>query len=156
MNLNDNPRGGTFCLSSAGLAVGGTDTIARTNAPNGAGIDFAIDSKLYHLADADDNIALTGIAITSLYVSLALVLISTAGALTVVQSNEVLITEFNAGAAVLKWPKPTVNTCPIGAIKIACDSALFTGGTTSLGTANTATYYNLFTVPAAPMTVNND
>ena len=42
MNLNDNPRGGTICLSKAGLKIGNSDAKdVDIAAPNGAGVDFA-------------------------------------------------------------------------------------------------------------------
>jgi len=52
-NLNDDPRGGTMCLSKAGLVIGdGAKTGPAIAAPNGAGIDFVIDGIAYHKADA--------------------------------------------------------------------------------------------------------
>jgi len=152
INLNEAHRGGTMCLAKAGLAVGGTSTIGRTNAPNGAGIDFAINGLLYHLADADDNIALTGVAVADGYTSLVVVCVSTAGALTVVQGNSALTTDLTAGTDVLHWPTPTDGTCAIGAIKIAMDGAAFVGATTGLDAAEcTDTYYDFVTVPTAPL-----
>ena len=40
LNLNDNNRGGTFCLSNAGLAIGSTASQIAIAAPNGAGVDY--------------------------------------------------------------------------------------------------------------------
>jgi hypothetical protein len=156
MNNLEIPRGGTMCLSKAGLVVGSTATKAQIVAPNGAGVDFAIDGVLYHKADTDDSILFTGHTVTKLYTKLFLVCLSATLVVTVTASSEVLITEYEAGNAVLKWPEPTADTCPIGAIKIAATTAVFTGATTSLGTGNTATYYDIAAVPPEPMTAAND
>lgn len=153
INLNEAHRGGTMCLSKAGLAIGGTASIARTNAPNGAGIDFAINGLLYHLADADDNIAFTGLTQADLTTCLYMVCVSTAGALTVVQGTAVLTAALTAGTDVLQWPTPTAGTCAIGAIKLAMSGGAFTGGTTELSAATvTDTYYDFITPPSAPLT----
>jgi hypothetical protein len=153
INLNNSHRGGNFCLSKAGLAVGGTSSIARTNAPNGAGIDYCINGYVYHLTDADDNIALTGVAVADGYTSLVLVTINAAGTIAVIQSNSVLTTDLAAGNDQLVWPTPAANYVAIGAIKIAMDGAAFVGGTTGLDAAEaTDTYYDLFALPSGPMT----
>ena len=51
-------RSGTLCLSKAGLAEGTNAATIKTAAPNGAGIDYAIEGILYHKADGD-NVAMT-------------------------------------------------------------------------------------------------
>uniref|UniRef100_A0A6H1ZXW8 Uncharacterized protein n=1 Tax=viral metagenome TaxID=1070528 RepID=A0A6H1ZXW8_9ZZZZ len=153
LNLNELARGGTVCLSKAGVAIGGTTSKARTNAPNGAGVDFAINGILYHVADADNNIVLTGDVQTALYTNVYLVCINSANTITVVQGDEVLSASLTAGSVPLHWPTPTVNTCPIGAIKVAAGAGAFTPGTTALtGGTVTVTYYDLFAVPASPLT----
>ena len=155
MNL-ELPRGGTMCLSKAGLVVGSAAAKAQIVAPNGAGVDFAINGVLYHKTDTDDSILFTGMTVTKLYVNVFVVLLDSSGTVTVVDGDEVLITEYDAGNAVLDWPEPTADTCPIGAIKIAATTAVFTGATTVLGTGNTATYYDFCTIPPEPLTYNND
>ena len=50
LNLSELIKGGTLCLSKAGLVKGSTSTISIA-APNGAGVDFAIGGLLYHKAD---------------------------------------------------------------------------------------------------------
>ena len=52
LNLNDNNRGGTFCLSNAGLAIGSTASQIAIAAPNGAGVDYCIKGISYYKADA--------------------------------------------------------------------------------------------------------
>ena len=156
MNLDKTEvRGGTMCLSKAGLVVGSDAAKAQIVAPNGAGVDFAINGKLYHKADTDDCILFTGLTVTALYTRLFLVLLASDGTVSVVASDEVLTTTYDAGAAVLKWPVPTADTCPIGAIKIVATD-VFTGATTSLGTGNAVTYYDLCTIPPETMTAAND
>jgi len=156
MSNLEKPRGGTMCLSKAGLVAGSDAAKAQIVAPNGAGVDFAIDGTLYHKADTDDCVLFTDLTVTELYVNIHVVLLDTSGTVTVVQGTEVLITEFNAGNKVLDWPEPTADTCPIGAIKVSADTAVFTGATTDLGTGNTATYYDFCTIPPEPLTYNND
>ena len=151
LNLSELVRGGTLCLSKAGLVVGTTTSKAQIVAPNGAGVDFAIKGILYHVGEADNLVVLTGSVQTILYTRLYLVCIDSANTITVVAGTEVLTADLASGKSVLPWPVPTADTCPIGAIKIVATSA-FTPGTTALGTGNTVTYYDLFAVPDAPLT----
>ena len=154
MNLSDNNRGGTFCLSKAGLAVGGTSTGVAIAAPNGAGVDYCIDGVLYHKADAA-TVAITAAAVQPVLTTcLYLVCLNSSGTLSTVKGRAVLNADLVAGTDVLEWPEPTAGTCPIGAIKVKCESsATFTAGTTGLDAANiTDTYYDLFTVPTEPLT----
>jgi hypothetical protein len=156
-NLNQEGKGGTFCLSKAGLAVGdgaktGTNSFA---APNGAGIDFCIDGILYHKADAATVAPFTAATAQGLLTKcLYLVCVDSAGAITTVKGTAVLTADLVAGTKVLQWPTPTAGTCPVGAVKIAVTTTNnFTAGTTALdATGVTATYYDLFSIPVAPLT----
>jgi len=153
LNLNQSMRGGTCCLSKAGTAVGGTSTLARLNDPTGAGyVTFAINGLVYTLVDADDNITLTGDTQAADTTCLYLVCISTAGALTVVKGTEVSTANLAAGTVQLHWPEPTVNTCPVGAIRVETTAAFIPGTTALDAGAVTDTYYDIFTVPVAPLT----
>jgi len=145
-NLNELVKGGTLCLSKAGLAVGGTAQKVKVAAPNGAGVDFAINGYLYHLADTDDVFVFTAATQAALTTCLYLACVNASGTCTLVKGTEVLTASLSAGSAYLKWPEPTANTCPIGAVKVVA-TAVFTAGTTALGTGNTATYYDLLAVP---------
>ena len=156
INLNEIPRGGTICLSKAGLAIGGTDkaTLAIA-APNGAGVDFAINGVLYHKADAADALALTAAVVQPVLTKcIYLVCLSIAGALTTVKGTAVLTADLTAGTKVLDFPAPTVDTCCIGYIKVAlANAATFTAATTNLNATDvTATYVDLLTVPVSPLT----
>ncbi|MGE0383416.1 MAG: hypothetical protein AB7N65_14200 [Vicinamibacterales bacterium] len=147
-------RGGTFCLSKAGLAEGTNPNTIKTAAPNGAGTDYCIDGVLYHKADTD-NIAMNALAQQGVLTKcLYCVQIDSAGAVSLKKGNDVLAADLAAGNAVLHWPLPDAGKCAIGFIKIAlASSATFTSGSTDLSAANvTATYYDVFAVPVAPLT----
>lgn len=155
MNVSELVRGGTFCLSKAGLAIGsGTASALDQAAPNGAGVDFVINGILYHLADAAD-IAITAATAQAVSTScIYLVCLSTAGALTTVKGTEVLTADITSEEKVLTWPVPTANTCCIGAVRVDCDAThTFTAATTDFSAAGiTDTYYDLFAVPDTPLT----
>lgn len=152
-NMSELVRGGTVCLTKAGIAIGGTTSKARTNDPSGAGyVNFCIKGYMYSLQDADNNITLTGDAQTALYSNIYLVCINSSNTITVVQGTEVLTANVAAGIAPLNWPTPTANTCPIGAIRVDAGASAFTPGTTALtGGTVTVTYYDFFAVPDAPI-----
>jgi len=156
MNLSESRLyGGTVCLSKAGLAEGTNSATIKTVAPNGAGVDFAIDGVLYPYADTD-NIAVTAAtAQADLTSCLYLVCASAAAspAITVVKGTEVLTASLTSGDDVLEWPEPTAGTCPIGGFKVVNSGGTFTAGTTDLGAGTvTDTYYDFFLVPPAPLT----
>jgi hypothetical protein len=154
INLNEAHRGGTCCLSKAGLAIGDTTTGIKIAAPNGAGIDYAINGIVYHKADAATSNFTAAAVQPVLTTCLYLVCLDTSGNVSTVKGTAVLNADLAAGTAVLHWPAPAANTCPIGALKIVLtSSATFTAGTTALDAANvTETYYDLFTVPVSPLT----
>lgn len=153
LNLSEQVIGGTICTTKAGIAIAGTTSKARTNDPSGAGyVNFAIGGKLYSLADADNNITLTGSVQTALYSNIYLVCVNASNTITVVQGTEKLTADVAAGLTPLQWPTPTANTCPIGAIRVDAGAGSFTPGTTALtGGTVTVTYYDLLAVPDAPI-----
>lgn len=155
-NLNESAKGGAFCMSKAGLAIGdGAKTGVALASVVGAGVDFVIDGILYNKADAATNLPLTAAtAQTALSKCLYLICVDSAGAVTSVKGTDVLTADLTAGTKVLKWPALPANKAPIGAVKIAlASSGTFTAGTTALDAANvTTTYYDLFSVPTAPLT----
>ena len=156
MNLNDNPRGGTYCVSSAGLAIGdGAKTGPAIVGEDSLGLTFAIDGILYYKADAATVIPLTAATAQAVSTScLYLMQIDTAGTVSSVKGREVLTADLTDGSEVLEWPVPADGKCPIGAVRIDTDSThTFTPGTTALDAAGiTETYYNLITVPVNPLT----
>lgn len=152
-NLNELVRGGTLCLSKAGLAIGGTTTKGKILAPNGAGVDYAINGLLYHKADTDDCILFTGITLADLYTNIYLVQLNANGDVSLEEGEAVLTADLTAGNAVLHWPTPDASKCPIGAIKLAMSAGAFTGGTTNLSDGTvTDTYYDFMAVPVEPVT----
>jgi len=151
---DDNVRGGTICLSQAGLKIGNSDSAAvDIAAPNGAGVDFAIDGVLYHKADAAD-ISITAGTIATLSTAVALVLLNSSGTLSTVMGTAATIADLAAGDAVLRFPTPTENTCPIGYLHIVNASATtWTAGTDDLDASDvTTTYIDIMAVPVAPLT----
>lgn len=154
LNLNELVRGGTFCTTKAGLAIGSTNAQLSIAAPNGVGIDYAINGVLYHLAD-DATVAITAAAAQPVLTKcIYLVLLDSAGTLTTVKGTEQLITDLTAGAKVLHFPTPTEDTCCIGYFTISlANTATFTAATTDLDATDvTAAYVDLVAVPVAPLT----
>lgn len=150
----ENERGGTFCLSKAGLAEGATANTIKTAAPNGAGTDYCINGILYHKADTD-NIAMNALPTQPVLTTCMYgVQIDSAGAVTLKKGADVLNADLAAGVAKLDWPLPDDGKCLIGAIKIkVVSAATFTSGSTDLSASNvTATYYDLFRPPARGLT----
>lgn len=151
LNINELPRGGTACLGCAGLGV---DADVTEDAETLADFPFAINGLSYICTSADGDVKLDGETVEDGYTALFLVCINAAGTITVVKGDEVANADLTAGVAVVHWPTPTADTCPIGAIKIKnATGSQFVGGTTGLDTANiTDTFYNFFCVPEAPLT----
>lgn len=144
--------GQTACYSKAGLAEGTNANTIKTVAPNGAGVDFAIDGIGYHYADTD-NIAVTAHGVQAISTScLYLVQINAAGTVSTKKGNEELTADLGVSRS-LQWSMPDDGNCPIGGYKIATDaSTTFTNGTTDHGAAGiTDTYYDfLGGMPLAP------
>lgn len=153
LNLSELVRGGTACLSKAGLVVGSNTAKVKISAPNGAGIDFAFGGILYNILDSagDDLFTLSGDIQTVLYSCIYLLSLDKINAAHCTQGKEVLTANVTAGLAPLEWPQAPADTCVIGAIRVNATSALFNPGTTALGTGNTVVYYDLFLVPDAPI-----
>lgn len=154
-NLNMLPRGGTMCLSKAGVKIGnnGANDVDIA-APNGAGVDFAIKGLLYHKADAED-IPITAateqaVATKCLYV----ICLNASGTLSTVKGTEVPTADLTAGVDVLCWPDVGEDVCAIGAVKVECDAThTFTAGTTNFSaTGITDTFYDFIVYPAEPLT----
>lgn len=151
-NLSELLRGGTCCLSKAGLAVGSAGATVDIAAPNGAGIDYAIDGIVYHKADTANN-AITAAAVqAALYSCLYLVQIDKDGTVSTVKGTAVLTAD--VGVTPLQWPSPSASNCPIGGFRIDCASGYtYTPGTTlNSATGITDTYYDFFTVPPGHIT----
>ena len=150
-NLNEIVRGGNLCFGKAGLAIGTTTSDIKT----AAAIDYAVNGILHSKA-ATDNIPMTAADAQAVSTScLYLVVIDATGAVSTVKGDEVLTADIASGKQVLTWPQPTSNeVTTIGAIRIDTSSAVsFIAGTTALdATGITATFYDLFALPAQPLT----
>lgn len=133
----------TGSFGKAGLAEGTNAATIKTNAPNGAGIDFAIKGIGYHKADTD-NIAMTALALQAADTNCMYgVMIDSSGTVSLTKGNEVLTTKLGLSDS-LQAPPITDNTCPIGFMKIATVAVTFTSGTTDLSASGvTATFYDL-------------
>ena len=147
-------RGGSFCLSKAGLAEGTNAATIQIAAPNGAGVDYCINGLMYHKADAN-NIAMNALAVQAVSTKcLYAVQLDAAGAVSLVKGDEELTADITAGNRVLHWPAPVEDRCVLGYILIETDdSNTFTSGTTDLSaTGITATFIDVLAAPAAPRT----
>lgn len=136
-------EGVTACFGKAGLAEGTSANTIKTNAPNGAGTDYAINGYGYHKADTD-NIAMTALTVQpDLYTCLYGVDIDASGTVSMVKGTQVLTAALTGGDAVLKQPAKVDGKCRLGMIKIATSGGTFTCGSTDLSAAGvTATYYD--------------
>lgn len=149
---NQGARGGSVCMSKAGLAEGTNAATLLIAAPNGAGVDYAIDGILYHRADAD-NIAMTAAAqqaadTTCLYA----VQLDAAGALSIVKGVEEPTIDLTQGNAVLTYPEGDNDRCVIGYVKVATVAVTFTSGTTDLGAGGiTDTFIDVAVAPVTPV-----
>jgi len=156
MTINANSemiRGGTMCLSKAGLGIGSTPAELSIAAPNGAGVDYAINGVMYHLAD-DATVAVTAAAAqAALTTCIYLVCLDSSGTLSTVKGTAVTTADITSGKTPLTFPQPTANTCPIGYVKVVTASGYtFTAATTDFdATGITSTYTDILAVPAAPI-----
>lgn len=151
LNLSELVRGGTFCLSKAGLAIGGTTSKVKILAPNGAGVDFCIGGRLYHKAEADDVFTLSGAVVTALHSCLFVLGLDSGGVAHAAKGAEKLTTAVAAGTP-LVWPESDSDVCPIGYIRVDAGASAFTPGTTALtGGTVTVAYADCFAIPDAPI-----
>jgi hypothetical protein len=155
MNLNDEVRGGTACFDYAGLAEGTNDHTVKIAGTAPAGVNYAIDGIMHYKANTDNIDPTACDAQADDTTCLYLFTLTATGTLDTIKGDEVLTADLTAGNAVLRWPVPADSTCPIGAMKIATDGATFTVGVDDITddiSGGTVTFYNLFSVPSAPMT----
>ena len=145
--------GVTGCLNKAGLGIGSTPAELSIAAPNGAGVDYAIDGIAYHLAD-DATVVMTAMAVQAVSTScLYLVELDSSGTLSTKKGNEILTANLGVVGGTLQWPAPSADKCPIGGFKVATNaSTTYTGATTDLDAAGiTDTYYDFaLGLPLAP------
>lgn len=157
MNCNDNPRGGTFCLSKAGFGIGSTTSQVKTAAPNGAGTDYCINGILYHKADTASIAVTAASEQPALTACIYLACLNSSGTLSTVKGVEKAVDSsgnLTSGSKTLPWPAIPSDVCAIGAAKVVTDSThTFIAGTTAFNaTGITTTYYDLFAMPTTPLT----
>jgi hypothetical protein len=160
--------GMTFAQNSGALAAGTTAGTVKTT----VAINYILDGQFYTKAITDNmSIAYTGPQVyqaptgvgsvngaftggTNGSTRLYLLCLNASGALSIVPGPIVDSADLAAGRAPLQYPDDAINTCPIGAMRIALTAATsFVPGTTSLAAAGvTATFTNLADVPSAPLT----
>ena len=157
-NLSELARGGTMCLSKAGLTSTPDTGVDIAGAGAETGVHFAINGILYYKADGAD-IAITAAVATGLLTTcIFLVCLDKDGTLSTVKGTDVLTADIASGKKVLTWPQPAEDTCPIGAFKMVVTTTYtFTAGTDELdATGCTATYCDLMCVPDQPVTSEYD
>lgn len=167
-NLSMN-AGATWALNSGALAEGtNANTIQIATA-----INYLIDGRFYSKS-ITDNIAISysGPAVyqaaaggvqsvngsftggvngsTRLY----LLCLNTSGAVSIVPGPIVDTAELAAGRVALQYPDAPNGVCPIGALRVGLTAGTtFTPGATDLSASGvTASFLNLATVPANPLT----
>ncbi len=166
-NLSMN-SGATWALNSGGLAEGTNANTIKTVAD----INFVIDGRFYSKTTTD-NIAISysgpsvyqaPAGVGSLNGSftggvggstrLYLICLSTAGAVSIVPGEIVPTADLAAGVNALEFPDAPAGVCPIGAMRIAVtQGTVFTPGSVDLSASGvTASFINLATVPANPLT----
>jgi hypothetical protein len=160
--------GATWALNSGELEQGSDAEKIKT----GEDIAYVIDGQFYSKDSTDDlAISYTGPDVyqapagvgsinggftggvggsTRLY----LICLSTAGAVSIVPGPIVITSELTGGRASLMFPDAPLGVCPIGALRVALtQGTAFTPGTTDLDESGvTATFLDLATVPANPLT----
>lgn len=141
--------GMTLCLSKAVTAVGGTATKVKFTAPNGAGIDYAVNGELQHKAEADDVWTLSGTALTYSEMCIFLLCLNAAGTASIIQGDIVKAEDVYNGLKTVEYPPVTADVCSVGAVLVETNSdTAFTPGTTSLAASGvTDTYFNHMVPP---------
>lgn len=144
--------GFTGCLAKGGLVEGTNANTVQIAAPNGAGIDFAIDGVCYHKADTD-NIAMTALAVQAdLTTCLYLITLNSSGTVALTRGNEVVTANIGVVGGSAQWPSVAEDLCAIGGFKLVTSGATFTSGTDDLGGGSFVdTFYDFAVgIPLAP------
>lgn len=159
----------TAGLSSGAWAEGtNANTIQNT-----ATVTFVIDGRFYSKS-ATDNIAISysgpsvyqaaagGVqtvnggftGATGGSTRLYLICLDTSGAVSILPGKIVNTAELSAGRVSLEFPDAPIGVCPVAALRVAVTAGTnFTPGSVDLSASGvTATFLNLATVPANPLT----
>ncbi len=153
MNLNDNPRAATYCVTNPAVIMvsGGSEDFEMTP----ANVIYILDGYFKTVASGAGDVKLDGHTLTSKYSALFLACLDADGTVTVTKGAEVKNADVTAGTHGIHWPVPTADTCPIAGMVITNDtSSVFTGGTTQLDDSDiTYDVYDISTRPNEPITV---
>lgn len=162
-------QGASIAFSSGALAEGTNANTVKSTAT----ITYTIDGKFYSKS-ATDNIAISyagsavyqaaagGVqAVNGGFVGgvngstrLYLITLDASGNVGIVPGQIVDSAELAAGRVALGFPDAPNGVCAVGALRVALTAGTaFTPGSTDLSASGvTATFYNLSTVPATPLT----
>jgi len=153
INLSNDPRGGTFCITKAAVIV---------DADAAADLEITPTAMLYvingiHYTKASDNgdtklDGNTAHTIAAGYTRAYLAHINAAGTIVVMVGDAVANSTISAGKA-LPWPVAPADTCPYCGIVVTNSTAsVFTAGTTTLTTTSIfCDIYDLFAMPTTPI-----
>jgi len=153
MNLNDNARAGTFCITKPAVIVDASAKADLEITPTN--MLYVINGLHYTVASGDVDVPLddTANTIADGYTRLYLACVIAAGTVSVVVGDAIANIDLDAGAPI-PWPEPTDDSCPFCGILVTNDTgSVFTAGITTLDTTSIfADIYDLWSIPAAPLT----
>ena len=157
-------QGGDFALASGALANGTAAGTIKTTVI----VPFTVDGQFYSKAITDNISIVTLLPVTfgqptdgsftgrvGGSVRLYGVYLDVAGAVTLFPARITNVAELAAGVDTLQFPGKIKGKCCVGVLRVALTfSTTFVPGVTALGAAGvTATYLNLFSIPAEPLKV---
>ncbi len=154
-NLNDNARAGIFCTTNPAVIVDASAKADLEITPTN--MLYVIKGLHYTVASGDGDVKLddtTANTIADGYSRIYLACVIAAGTISVVVGPAVLNSQLASGEAVLEWPVPTDDSCPFcGIVVTNATGSAFTAGTTTLDTTSIfCDIYDLWAIPAAPIT----
>ena len=154
MNIANGAFTGSF--TKAGLGIGSTPAQVSTAAPDGTGINFAIDGLAYYKVD-DATATITAATAQAADTTCAyLIQLDSSGTVSSVKGDEVANTLVGtataSGQAAVQIPYPAKDRCPIGAIIVTTTAVTFTAATTDLDASGVETDYLDFLggMPSSP------
>ena len=130
-------RRDNVCLSAGGLAIGTTNSKAKTVNP----ITYTINGRTYTKAATDDLFTLAGTTLAARQTGVFWLWLDSAGTASVTQSDikeastsTSTTTRYVSGA--FEWPD-VVDKCLVGALSVTNAGSTFVPGTTALTTVTT-------------------
>ena len=152
MNLNDNARAGGFCITDPAVVIDDSAKADLEITP--INMLYVIDSLHYTVASGEGDIKLDDTEDSTIadgYSRLYLACIIADGTISVVVGPAIDNTNV---PFVAQWPTPTEDSIPFCGILVTNETgSVFTAGTTTLETTSIfCNIYDLFTIPAKPLT----